>query len=220
MIGANRDEGRSFSHTAVGWSRAQYEAFLRDTFGANAAVILKTYPYPPDESDTASVAYQVGAVGTDAGTLGATFVEHGIGGCAERALTMALARYVPVHVYEFSHRTGPGWYPTPGYFWGAGHAGELTYLYPQHDGGKTYAGFSAAERTLSDQLVRAWGGFVKTASPTVAGQIAWPAYALTDTSLTFDVDKIATLSDAAFRAEHHCDLWDTLRGAPAGPPPG
>ena len=219
LIGATRDEVRSFSRKATGWTRAQYEGYLRETFGANAPLVLETYPYPA-ATDPTAVAYQVGAVDTDAGSLGAPAVGAGIGGCGDRALTIALARYVPVHAYEFSHRSGPGWYPTPGYVWGAGHAAELTYLYPQHDGGKTYAAFSAGERRLSDELVRAWGAFVKSGDPTVAGQTAWPAYAPTDTTLSFNVGGITALSDAAFSAEHHCALWNKLWGTPAGPPPG
>ena len=80
--------------------------------------------------DPAAVAYQIAAIGTDNGNLGAGAIEQGIGGCATTALAAIFAKNVPVHVYEFSPRSGPGWYTIAGYQWGAGHAAELTYLYP------------------------------------------------------------------------------------------
>ncbi len=214
LIGSTRDEGRSFTHDAIGWSRKRYDEAVRSSFRRNAAAVLKAYPYPRQDADPAAVAYQLGAIGTDDGALGADDVEHGIGGCGDLALTEALARTVPTWAYEFSHRMGPGWYPTPGYAWGAGHAAELTYLYPQHEGGKTYAGFTTSEHGLSDQMVRYWGAFISRADPNLPGQAAWDAYAPGDRMLSLDVDGgTAMLSKAAFRTQHRCAFWDRLAGA-------
>ncbi len=213
IVGSNRDEGRSFTHADVGWSKAQYEAFVRASFGAQAGSVLKLYPYPAGDHDPAAVAYQVAAINTDDGTLvGQGVVNAEIGGCGNLALTEALARYVPVYAYEFEHRAGPGWFATPGYQWGAGHAAELTYLYPQHDGGKGYAGFTPAEVALSDEMVRYWGDFVKRADPNGAGQPNWPAYSQGQ-FLSLDVGgKTAATANAAFVSEHHCTFWNRLTG--------
>ena len=86
---------------------------------------------------------------TDAGVTGSDNVGWGIGGCGTAWLRDTLARRVPVYAYEFAYRDGPGWYPIPHYVWGAGHATELVYLYPGHDGGIDYARFTPAERRLS-----------------------------------------------------------------------
>ena len=117
IIGSTRDEGRSFSQSSIGWTRAQYEDFVRSSFGANADAILKQYPWPAETKDRAAVAYQVAAIRTDSGALGADAFEQGIGGCGTAALTAIFARNVPVYAYEFSVRTGPGWYPVEGYQW-------------------------------------------------------------------------------------------------------
>ena len=221
LIGSMRDEVRSFSRKSIGWSRAQYEQYVRTSFGSNAPAVLRLYPYPTGSSDPASVAYQVAAIGTDDGALGANMVEHGTGGCDDLAITHALARYVPVYAYEFSYRTGPGWFPTPGYYWGAGHAAELTYLYPRHDGGRAYAAFTPAERQLSDELVRYWGAFVTHGHPAVLNQAAWPAYAAGGTLLSIDIEgKTGPLSEAAFRVQHECAFWDGLVGMLGQPTPG
>ena len=220
LIGSTRDEARSFTKKAIGWSRSEYEQCVHMTFGSTADAVLKLYPYPADNSDPAAVAYQVAAIGTDNGTVGATDVEHGIGGCGDLAITEALARNVPVYAYEFSSRTGPGWFSTPGYHWGAGHAAELTYLYPRHDDGRTYSSFNAAERRLSDEMTRYWGAFVTSAAPDVSGQKSWPPYKPTRTFLSLDVDgKTAPLSTATFARQHHCGFWDGLAGAEVGPLP-
>ena len=214
LIGSTRDEGRSFTHNAIGWSRKRYDQAVRASLRRNASAVLKAYPFPMNDADPAAVAYQLGAIGTDDGALGADDVEHGIGGCGDLALTDALARTVPTYAYEFSHRTGPGWYPTPGYSWGAGHAAELTYLYPQHEGGKTYAAFTLSEHKLSDELVRYWGAFISRANPNLPDQVAWKPYAPADALLSFDVDgRTAMLSKADFRSEHNCAFWDRLAGA-------
>ena len=214
LIGSMRDEGRSFVHDAIGWSRKRYDQAVRASLRGNAGAVLKAYPFPKNDADPAAVAYQLGAIGTDDGALGSDDVEHGIGGCADVALTDALARYVPTYAYEFSYRTGPGWYPTPGYAWGAGHAAELTYLYPQHEGGKTYAAFTQSEHRLSDELVRYWGAFVSHANPNLPDQVTWPAYAPAGTLLSLDVDgRTGTLTQADFRTEHRCAFWDGLAGA-------
>lgn len=212
IVGSMRDEGRSFTRPDPGWSQARYEAYLSASFGAQAGAILKLYPYPAGDHDQAAVAYQVAAINTDNGTLGAGIVNEGIGGCGNLALTEALARYVPVHAYEFTHRTGPGWYPIPGYLWGAGHAAELTYLYPQHDGGRTYAGFTHAEVALSDDMVRYWGDFVKQADPNGVRLTPWPAYSQ-GSLLSLDINgKTVAISKADFASEHRCDLWNRLAG--------
>jgi carboxylesterase type B len=213
IAGSNRDEGRSFTHADMGWSKDQYEAFLKASFGSRAGSVLKLYPYPEGDHDPAAVAYQVAAINTDDGTLvGQGVVNAEIGGCGDLAMTEALARYVPVYAYEFTHRTGPGWFPTPGYLWGAGHAAELPYLYPQHDAGKTYAGFTPAEVALSDEMVRYWGKFSERADPNGAGLPHWPAYS-TGQFLSLDVDgKTVAITKAAFANEHRCSFWDRLTG--------
>ncbi len=217
LIGSNLDEQRSFTMGAIGWSRAKYVADLRRRFGRDAGAVLAAYPPPPAGASPQAAAYQLAAANTDAGLTGSDNVEWGISGCGAAWLRQTLARQVPVYAYEFAYRDGPGWYPIPNYVWGAGHATDLVYLYPNHDGGIVYAHFTPGERQLSDELVRYWGAFIVTGRPDVAGEAAWPAFNATHALLSLTVGQPMLESAAAFAAAHRCELWDRMAGDPVKP---
>jgi para-nitrobenzyl esterase len=202
--GANRDEGRTFAQGDIGWSRSQYEAWVRDTFGADADAVLAHYPWPA-RSDRFTAAYLAGAVLTDSGLIA------GIGGCAALRVTDIFSRYTRTYAYEFAARHGPGLTPIPGYVWGAGHAAELAYLFPSFDNGIPIAPtFNAGERQLARDMVQYWGGFVFTGSPTAHGRADWPRYDLTHRLLSLrPAGQNRTISRATYRAEHQCDFWDS-----------
>ncbi|MEN3359030.1 MAG: para-nitrobenzyl esterase [Mycobacteriales bacterium] len=214
VIGANRDEGRTFSQGFVGGAEAAYTGFVQSRFGTNADAVLARYPWPAG-ADQFTAAYLVGAVFTDSGLLA------GIGGCTNRALTADFARWTPTYAYEFDHRTGPGLAPTPaGYVWGAGHAAELAYLWPSFDNGTPIAPtFDAAERRLAGDMVRYWGSFVRSGRPGAARLAAWPRYGARPPagqprvlSLRAGGHSVA-LPDAAVATEHQCGFWNSLPAA-------
>ena len=204
--GANRDEGRTFAQGDIGWTRTQYEAWVRTTYGANANAVLAHYPWPAN-ADKFTPAYLVGAIQTDSGLLGG-----GIGGCATLRLTQTFSRYTRTYAYEFDARNGPGLTPIPGYVWGAGHAAELAYLFPSFNNGTPIAPtFNAAERQLARNMVQYWGGFVFTGSPNAHGQAYWPRYDLTHRIMSLRPGgESRTISTAAYRNEHQCTFWDSL----------
>jgi carboxylesterase type B len=107
----------------IGWTREQYETWVRQALAESADAVLTRYPWPTC-ADELTGAHLSGAIETDAG-LG-----FGIGGRPNRALTRDLATHVPTWAHEFAARTGPGLQPIPGYERGAGHAPELAYLFP------------------------------------------------------------------------------------------
>ncbi|MGY1593491.1 carboxylesterase/lipase family protein [Geodermatophilus sp. SYSU D00708] len=203
VIGANLDEGRTFAADSIGWTREQYEAWVRETFPEAADEVLARYPWPAD-ADQFTPAYLAGAVWTDAG------LAAGIGGCPNRALTRDLAAHVPTWAYEFAARTGPGLRPVPGYEWGAGHAAELAYLWPSFDNGTPIAPtFDAAEQQLAAEMKQYWGAFVRSGDPAVAGQTAWPEYGSGEGVLSLQPGGASTvLPDAALADEHRCAFWD------------
>jgi para-nitrobenzyl esterase len=203
--GTVRDEGRSPSAVYIGATQAQYIAWVRDNFGANADAVLARYPWPAD-ADRFTAAYLIGAVITDSGVV------SGIGGCAYRRLTRDLARWTQTWAYEFAHRTGPGTDPIPGYVWGAGHAAELAYLFPSFNHGTPIAAtFNAAEQQLAQDMKRYWGAFVLRGTPNAAGLPQWPAYNGTGKIMSLRAGGQSQLiSDAQFGAEHQCDFWDNL----------
>jgi para-nitrobenzyl esterase len=203
VIGANRDEGRTFTQGFIGATQAQYESAVRGIFGADRApAILARYPWPAD-ADRFTAAYLLGAVFTDSGFL------TGIGGCGNRSLTQALARFTRTFSYEFDHRTGPGLTPIPGYVWGAGHAAELAYLWPSFDNGTPIAPtFNASERRLALDMVRYWGSFVRTGQPAARASAPWLPYNRIRPTLSLRAGGASTLiGDREVAAEHNCDLW-------------
>ena len=209
LIGANRDEGRSFTQGDVDWTQQIYEQWVRDSFGSDADAILAHYPWPAT-SDRWTGAYLEAAILTDGGFLA------GIGGCSGRFLTNTLADYVPTFSYQFDHRTGPGLTPIPGYVWGAGHAAELAYMWPSFDNGIPIAPtFNAAERRLAHDMVAWWGNFVRTSAPGMVKATAWPRL---DASLGPRAQLLSLraggrstpITDARLSAQHQCDFWDSL----------
>ncbi|MFL6073606.1 MAG: carboxylesterase/lipase family protein [Mycobacteriales bacterium] len=203
VIGANRDEGRTFAQGFIGASQSDYTATVNSLFGARAPAVLARYPWPA-EADTFTAAYLIGAILTDSGFVG------GIGGCGNRSLTQALARYTRTYSYEFDHRTGPGLRPQPaGYVWGAGHAAELAYLWPSFDNGTPIAPtFDAAERRLALDMVHYWGSFVRTGHPAARFAARWPSYHTARPTLSLRAGGRSTLvTDHQVAAEHNCDLW-------------
>jgi carboxylesterase type B len=215
IIGSTRDELRSFFQSSVGWTEAQYDGFVQKNFGPHADAVLKLYPWPANTTDPAAVAYQVAAMGTDNGNLGAGAIEQGIGGCATTALAATFAMNVPVYAYEFGPRSGPGWYTIAGYRWGAGHATELTYLYPLHDGGVVASGFTPDESKIADAMARYWGAFVIQGDPKAAGLPDWPLYTSGQGALNFgEGGKVELMTQAAYQTEHNCDFWNQFANAP------
>jgi len=204
VIGANRDEGRTFAQGFIGQTQEQYVAFVRSTFADDADAVLARYPWPAT-SDAFTPAYLVGAIFTDAGLIAQ------IGGCTNRGLTQAFARATRTYAYQFDHRTGPGLAPIPaGYEWGAGHAAELAYLWPSFDNGTPIAPtFNAGERRLALDMVRYWGSFVRTGRPSSEMSSPWSRYDRTRQVLSLRAGgRSALISDARLATEHQCDFWD------------
>lgn len=170
VIGANRDEGRTFSRGFIGASRTDYEQFVNDVFADRAGDVLARYRWPATPSRF-TAAYLVGAIETDAGLIA------GIGGCRNRALTTTLSRWTRTYAYELAHRTGPGLTPIPGYVWGAGHAAEVAYIWPSFDNGTSIAPmFDASERRLARGMVQYGGAFTRNGEPRARGQASWPRF--------------------------------------------
>ncbi len=202
VVGANRDEGRTFTIDNIGMTASGYATWLRDFFGSSAGQVQAQYPWPAD-GDQFTGAYLTGAVITDSGAFG-------LGGCLNREVANTLAAYTRVWVYEFDHRTGPGLRPDPvGYVWGAGHAAELAYLWPSFDNGTPIAPtFNAAERQLAHEMVAYWGSFVSRAEPVVAGQPTWPAYNPDHDVLSLRAgDATTVIHDHTVSTEHQCGFW-------------
>jgi para-nitrobenzyl esterase len=208
VIGANRDEGRTFAEGFIGSDRAAYEAFVTDTFGDRAADVLAHYRWPATPGRF-TAAYLAGAIQTDAGLIA------GIGGCPNRALTTTLARWTRVYAYEFDHRTGPGLREIyPGYAWGAGNAAELAYIWPSFNnlnGVPIAPTFSSNERRLAREMVQYWGAFTTKGKPRVDGQAGWPRFRKHGATLSLRAGgTTGVIRNAQYNAQHQCGFWSTM----------
>jgi carboxylesterase type B len=206
VIGANRDEGRTFAQGYIGADRAAYEAFVTDTFGDRADDVLAHYPWPA-HADRFTAAYLIGAIQTDAGLIA------GIGGCPNRELTKTFARWTRTYAYEFAHRTGPGLTPIPGYVWGAGHAAELAYIWPSFNNGTPIAPqFNAGERQLANEMVQYWGAFTRYGAPVVRHQTWWPPFTIRrGETMSLRAGGASTvIGNRQYDAEHQCGFWATM----------
>jgi para-nitrobenzyl esterase len=202
ILGANRDEGRTFTRDNIGMTAAGYTQWLRGAFGNWAGRVNAHYPWPA-HADQFTGAYLTGAILTDGGLFG-------WGGCATRDLAGAFAGSTDVWVYQFDHRTGPGLSPDPaGYVWGAGHAAELAYLWPSFDNGTPIAPtFNAGERQLAHDMTAYWGSFVTHRRPAVAQLAAWPEYNVQHDQLSLRAGGAsAVIDDSTVSSEHQCGFW-------------
>jgi carboxylesterase type B len=218
LIGATLDEGRAFTAGNIGWTRSDFEGWVRTVFGADASAVIGQYPWPAN-ADQFTPAYLSAAILTDAGIIGPASpqIEAGIGGCGTQALINNLARHSRVYAYEWAPRAAPGIIQVPRYDNGAGHAGELAYLWPNFDenGVRIASRFNTAERRVSDQIVRYWGAFVTNGAPHTPGQPPWPPYTTTSPiQLSLDAHgRTHPLDAQTITAEHHCSFWNQLAGS-------
>jgi len=205
VIGANRDEARTFYQGNIGWQEPDYTKWVHETFGARAGKVLAAYPWPK-EADQYAGAYLSAAIATDAGLIA------GIGGCSTLKLVRDISKYAPVYAYEFGHRTGPGLTREHGaYQWGAGHAAELAYLFPSFNNGEPITPlFNERERALAASMKAYWGGFVAQGVPRDRNGAAWPIFNAARQVLSLEAGETSfVLSTEAFRREHKCGLWET-----------
>jgi para-nitrobenzyl esterase len=207
VIGANRDEGRTFMQSSIGWQEADYAKWINGTFGEKADKVLAQYPWPKDADKYTGAYLAAAVVNSDSGHLA------GIGGCASLKLTQDFAKNAPVYAYEFGHRTGPGLTREHGaYEWGAGHAAELAYLFPSFNNGEPITPlFSAGERALADSMKGYWGAFVKQGVPSDKTGATWPIFNAAGQIMSLHAnDRSFALSTEMFDREHNCKFWEEI----------
>lgn len=152
-------------------------------------------------------------------------------GCRNRHVDNLWSKYpdVPVYEYEFNDQGAPWYFPKmpdtnpDGLFHPlAAHTIDIQFLFPGWQGGvlgyqfgSQSSAFSAAEDTLSDQLVAAWTNFAATGNPNPkGGNSPWPRFvSATSTAPEFlseNVPALTTFTWSSFGAAHNCDFWDTI----------
>ncbi|MFE3450408.1 carboxylesterase/lipase family protein [Nonomuraea sp. NPDC059194] len=188
LAGATRDEHRIFvgmTYDVAGKpvTAEQYGKLVKEAFGDDARRVMRGYPL----SSYASPSQAWAAVMTDRLWARGTHEQNTL-----------LARRTPVYGYEFADREAPMFLPLEADFdWGAFHAGDLPYLFPEKK-----ALLSPAQRKLSDQMVGYWTNFARTGSPNGPGLPTWRRLAHGTQSLA-----PGAIRPIDYAAAHRLSFW-------------
>ncbi|MEQ4719570.1 carboxylesterase family protein [Nonomuraea sp. B19D2] len=196
MLGNTLDEMRLYAALIYPQpiTAAQYEKFVRDTYGAHADQILARYPaagYP------------------DLRIAVATVLTHATGPLAtcghQKAFGLFAKAGVPVYAYQFADRTAPPLYDVPGYEEGAQHGTELTYLFPG------LLGLLDAEQTrLSDAMAGYWTSFARDGRPAAAQAPRWPRFRGSGDVLSLAPGR-GGIHPVDTAEASHCAFWDSIQ---------
>jgi para-nitrobenzyl esterase len=199
MVGSTGEEFNLFAALQLMHGRAidhaDYPKLLGEAFGANGAAVADQYR--PDQFG-GSVPLAYAAAMTD-----------GDFACPSDRVADGLSADDPVYAYEFNDRDAPAPEsfrdaPIPV---AASHSLELRYLFDV--GGAP--GFSAAQQRLSDQMIGFWAQFVKTGTPSAAGQPDWPRLTVdAGPRMSLQPDGNRVITD--FEQKHKCKFWAGLKG--------
>ena len=190
ISGSNHDEGTLFMAYGQQLSVAQYEAGLRHWSGDKAPQALEAYP--------------ASKYSTPLQALAAVFGDR-ILSCPIIGATELLSTQVPVFQYEFNDPHAPGLFPNPPFPLGASHGSEIPYVFGS---ASQRASATPEQQRLSDAMMQYWIDFILTGDPD-GHQPRWNRYSDT-THQVLSLAPGAIRMESDFRAEHHCDLWESM----------
>ncbi|WP_245574046.1 carboxylesterase/lipase family protein [Amycolatopsis nigrescens] len=210
LSGNTRDEATQatsrYDNFQFAMSEQTFDAVMTETFGEDEAKVRARYP----RQAYGSAALAWAAITTDRKWA-----------CTQYATSRELARYVPVHQYEFADPEPPALSPLPPTMpMGAQHASELWSLF---DLGGMPAKFTPEQQRLSEQMIDYWTRFAATGDPGRAPGPRWPAFGPSDSDAPNEVPYVQGLApgrdgigpvDLAQR--HQCGFWSELTGGNHG----
>jgi para-nitrobenzyl esterase len=194
----NRDEYRwfqAFEEITTGHviTAAEYPARLAAAFGENAPAVEAAYPLSDFDSPSGALA----AAGGDFGYP-----------CQVRSFDVDASKYVRVYALEFNDPNSPGILPPASFPLLASHTHEIQYIFPGWKG--AFEGevtpLTPQQEQLAKEMRRIWANFAEQ------GVLSPPKPAITKDNqlvISLEIPHIRIISD--FRAQHKCDLWDSIR---------
>ena len=205
MVGSTKDEGRGFiplgyDLDGTAMTEAEYVTAVKNFIGPFVQPVITEWLYPSVKLGNPSLAFSQFL--TDSGFA-----------CQANEVALKASSHVPVYTYEFADRNAPEYVPSPYMSSGAFHAADLLYWF-QSPVGNAPLNLNAAQRRLSDQMIRYWKRFAETSDPNGLGAStdpAWPRYnRLTTPYLTLVPDAITVQDWGSFQRAHQCGTWSTL----------
>jgi para-nitrobenzyl esterase len=149
IIGTNSDEGSTLAADA-NMTVPEYEAFIRDRFGADADAVLARYP----AGSTAEVQSRLIRIMTD----------YDFRDAAKFVAGSMAALEPSTYLYRMS-------YALPGQPYGAFHGNELVYVF-----GPAGMLNDPTSIAVSDSMMDLWVRFARTGDPNGGTSVAWPRY--------------------------------------------
>ncbi|WP_405163883.1 carboxylesterase family protein [Nocardia sp. NBC_01499] len=211
ITGANHDESALFAWLIYGMPGTP--TLTADRYPQALTEISQASDFPLREDQTAAITAEYPLDRYPQPVIAATRALSDQATCAIGDQAAQLAAHAPTYSYEFADPTPPA--PPSTFPLGAYHASELPYLWQMSAPFGDPAMMTAAQHSLTDQLVRYWTRFVLTGTPDPSGLPAMPAYTSTNPHLmSFKPDATGPVSATAFDTDHHCGFWKTLTAQP------
>ncbi|HET7315561.1 carboxylesterase/lipase family protein [Salinisphaera sp.] len=201
IIGTNKDEYRNFIGleeygTGKVVNDAEYEARIKQSYGAVASKVLAQYPV--EDYPRADVA--LAAPATDS-----VFV------CPALRKAELLKEKVPTYYYEFADRTAPVYQHAAPIPYGAYHSGEIQYLFKGFNGARgRKVSLNDAQKMLSSVMIDYWTQFARNGNPNGDATPQWPLFSKNQ-FMSLNIPKSEAMSLSSLRQEHHCDFWDSIQ---------
>lgn len=158
LIGSNADEGSIFTPATTTGAAFREQASRR--YGSRADAFLALYPFTTDQEARLAQAHSMRdqTFGWEMRTWARLQTKTG---------------KAPVYLYYFSHVP-----PLPNAAWlGAQHGAEIPYALNWPNGTHSASvAWTAADRTLADQVSQYWVNFATSGNPNGKGLPQWPAF--------------------------------------------
>lgn len=206
LTGSNKEEGRAAGAAYIGWTEADYKAWVKKLLGENAEAGLAQYPISRHTGKYA-LEYTMGDFITDSGM-------RGLGGCTNMTLSEALAKAgTPVFWYSFEDSAIPTAKKQADYDNAASHAAELTYLFP--DAGSYFAlsqKMNSSQQKLARDMRAYWANFVRNHNPNGKGLAQWkPFKSDNGFIMALRLDGKSRSEPAKYFSElHRCSFWRSI----------